>query len=137
MSKHETHPTYDPEPVTMPFTVYGVGLCPIGENSEWIISLGHIPIQRLVAAANHYARGRGYLNLADSLCPSYHDTAKKVSHGWAVRYPACPDNDPACPHGGCLTRFELESYPWVIKWFGVTDTTPGAFPITIYRWATA
>ncbi|WP_033189311.1 hypothetical protein [Rhodococcoides fascians] len=47
---------FEPEPLHMTFTAYGVSLSPLGEDGDEIVALGHVPRRRLLAALNRYWR---------------------------------------------------------------------------------
>ncbi len=129
------HPTHNPEPIRVRYSAYGVQLDEVGpDDGGTIVAVGHIPVARFIAAAIHYARTVcGMVNLADDHDASYADQTANVSHRWAIRLPVCPDNDPECPHGRCLSGAERDE-DWVIDWDEITSDTPGAFPITLGAW---
>jgi hypothetical protein len=102
-----------PQP-TFPHTAYGVSVTWLGEDGG-MAAQGHIPDLRFLAACNHMARKDiGLRNIWDDPCLTVDDALGAVIRVWAVAI------DP--PHDG---------EEWWVSWGGITEQTPGAFPLTV------
>ena len=95
---------------------YGVAVAWIGDDGG-VVAHGHIGDRRFLAACNKLARRQGMCNLWDDRAATIEDPLDFVIRVWAVA--ENPDEDPGDPAG------------WAISWDGVTEQTPGAFPVTI------
>lgn len=114
MTTTETEAPEIPEP-TFPHHAYGVDLTWFGDEGG-MIARGHVPDLRFVAACNHLARTEaGLSNIWDDRAVMLKDALAEVRREWAV---------PIDP-GGFGSDWE-----WAIRYGGVTEQTPGAFPIT-------
>jgi hypothetical protein len=97
-----------------PYRAYGVDMAWVGEDGG-MAACGHVPDLRFVAACNHLARKEaGLRNIWDDPSATLEETLGDVIRVWAV--PA----DPA--------KYASD---WAVTWHGVTEHTPGAFPLTV------
>ena len=115
MTATETAGTEAPEypPPNFPYRAYGVGLTWMGEDGG-MAAPGHIPDLRFIAACNRMARIEGgYMNIYDAVKVSFDDARADVRRLWAVLREPGPESD------------------WAASWDGVTEETPGAFPMTV------
>lgn len=130
------HPLYGP-PLTehhFPWMFYRVPMTGIGEDCDWVLGLGHVEPKRFVAAARN-----AYAECGDELEDVYPTAAKalaEVQHRWAIRRPECTwDGDGTCPQHedtGCLDHEAIAEFAWWIDFDeGITEATPGAFPVTV------
>jgi hypothetical protein len=134
MTTATIHPASGP-PLTatdMERTVYRVPLHWLGEDAEQVMGLGHVKADRFVAAAHRYLKWAG----CDGLDEHYASAAQAleaVTHRWVIRLPKClPECGPDCEDAAAGKSMPLDSdYAWYLDWDGVTESTPGAFPITL------
>lgn len=133
-----TTPTLDLP--NFPGHAYGVSVSHIGEERD-MVAHGHIEPRRFIAACNWWHReATGIPSLGDDgfgdIDMTYVELLSWVRHRWAIRQPKCD-----CPEDQVLERGCDDHDPdpdpdaWWISLKGVTEDTPGAFPITLGVWS--
>ena len=101
-------------PPMFTYGAYGVEVDGFGEDGGYV-ARGHVPDLRFVAACNHMARTiLGLRNVFDDPLLTLDDVLPAVSRVWAVSTDPVPDG-----------------YDWAVRYGGITEDTPGAFPITV------
>jgi hypothetical protein len=111
-----TETTAAPPPLpTFSRTPYGVDVTWFGEDGG-MVSPGHVPDMRFIAACNHLARkDAGLRNIWDDPSARLDETLALVLRLWAVS--VGPE------------RFGYGE--WAVTTHDVTGQTPGAFPLTV------
>jgi hypothetical protein len=116
------------------YRVYGVDVIPVGEDEITLVMPGHVSPMRAVAAGQ-----RVHLSITgERLCEDYGRTlaeALEVTRwSWAVIHDPVnctecePDTEPEDLCAACTyVRVEQD---WWLSW-GQTESTPGAFPVTV------
>jgi hypothetical protein len=118
-------------------TLHGVSLTYLGEDcGERIVALGHVDKRRFLAAANCYVRAVGGppgLGAHFAGPTGFDDAMGRVQHLWAINAPICISPDwEECPHyDQCIPQDCASDFAWYLHWGGVTESTPGAFRITL------
>lgn len=101
---------------TFSHMAYGIQVEWFGEDGG-MVAWGHVPDLRFIAACNSLARKvAGIRNIWDDPAATVEDVLGDTTRVWAV--PADPRKygDPDC---------------WAVTYGGITEDTPGAFPLTV------
>lgn len=111
---------------------FGVQLSFIGDDGDWIVALGHHEPRRVVAALNRHVRhDLGWSSLSDEWDdPTYPDVVRLTRQTWCVLAEGCADHRDG-PDAECAFCRDVQQAEWWLDWHGITEDTPGAFPITV------
>lgn len=121
-------------PDDMMRTVFGVHVTSVGEDGNWL-ALDHVEPRRMLAAVLRAARDEIGLTREETIGPddTWGDASPLdcVVHSWAVfeRHPDGCQCRSEHDLPGCLTEPDV----WWCRFGGVTEGTPGAVPVTMWK----
>lgn len=114
---------------------YGVPLCPLGDDGEAVVALGHPEPMRAVAAFNRYARWElGLTDMCDEGPAATLAGAIQGLRWWWGRLLTvddCEDREHEGEDHQCEMCTEIEDGGW---WMGWSDQpTDDSFPIVVWQ----